>query len=405
MLRYILRYSLPLILLPIIIFARNPVSYVVNGTGETLSKINLETGVVENNILTLGSDVLCYPTQIVVRDTLAYVLNSGTNEIQIIDLNTETTVAFINVGADFSPFWMAFLDSQFVYVTSFTQNNVARVDVINESIVSQTPVGISPEGIIIRDFKAYIAITAFDHQTWEYGQGKVVVFDTHTDTVIEELDVGTNPQYLACDSLGRIHVVCTGDYWSSFGMIYIINADVDVVVDSFSIGGSPGNITISPDNIAYLAAGGWVGDGYVYTYNALSGQMYHPSDNPLVVDSGCMMTVAWQDTTVFVGTFKDYVTEIDSAGNSLQSFALGDGPIYADFNYLPGDLTGNFQVDITDLIWMVNWFFTGGPPALYPRWRANVDGNEQYNIADLVYFTSYMFMDGPPPKIGINWLN
>ena len=405
MLKHLLRCGLPVILLPIVIFASDPVAYVINSTGETLSKINLETGIVENNILTLGTDVLCYPNQIVVRDTLAYVLNSGTDEIQIIDLNAEATVGFINTGAGSSPFGMSFLDSQFVYVTSFTQNNVIKIDVINHTIVNQTPVGISPEGSIIKDFKAYIAITAFDHQTWEYGQGKVVVLDTHTDTVIEELDVGTNPQYLVRDSLGRIHVVCTGNYWSSFGMIYIIDPDVNTVVDSFSIGGSPGNITITPDNIAYIAAGGWVGDGNVYTYNALTSQTYHTSDNPLVVDSGCMMVVAWQDTTVFVGTFKDYVTEIDSSGSSLQSFALGDGPIHADFNYIPGDLDGSFQVNISDLIWMVNWFFMDGPPALYPRWRANVDGSERYDITDLIYLVNYMFNDGPAPKVGITWLD
>jgi len=86
------------------VMAVEPTAYVINTSGETLSKINLTTGVVDNDILTLGSDVYCYPNQIVVRDTLAYVVNSGTHEIQIIDLKSEATVDFIDIGDGTNPY-------------------------------------------------------------------------------------------------------------------------------------------------------------------------------------------------------------------------------------------------------------------------------------------------------------
>ena len=38
------------------ITAVEPTAYVINSSGETLSKINLTTGIVDNDILTLGSD-------------------------------------------------------------------------------------------------------------------------------------------------------------------------------------------------------------------------------------------------------------------------------------------------------------------------------------------------------------
>ena len=385
------------------LLARDPVAYVINTTGETLSKVNLRTGTVSNDILALGSDLLCYPNQIVVRDAEAYVVVSGTDEIQIIDLPSETTVGFIDLPPGSSPFWMAFLDCRHAYVTNWVSGTVCKIDTDEGTILDEVPVGLSPEGIVISNYKAYVAITAFDQNTWEYGQGRVVVFDTFGDTVLAELNVGKNPQYLATDGVGRVHVVCTGDYVSSSGMIYVINTERDRVIDSLATGGFPGNITITPDDMAYLAAGGWTTGGYVYTYDPLSLELYHGAANPLTIDSGVMMVVAYQDSTVFVGAFTDYVTSIDSGGTVLGRYAVGDGPIHADFNYVPGDLDGDFGVDIADLVYMVDFMFTGGPPARYPEWRANVTGDFSLDISDLVHLVDYEFTGGPPPCMGPTW--
>ena len=391
----VLAYNLP---------AAEPTAWVANTVGETLSRIDLKSGQVTNNLLVLGSDVLSYPNQVIVRDTLAYIVCSGTDEIQIVDLSSVITVGFISTGAASNPFWMAFLDSRYAYVSSFANHSLIKLDMATGSVVDETPIGTSPEGVIIHDFKVYVAVTAFDWDTYLYGQGKVAVYDTHTDQKLLDINVGMNPQYLATDQLGRIHVICTGDYWSKFGIVYVIDPTSDSVVDSIAVGGSPGQLAISLDDIGYLAAGGWVGDGYIYTYHALTGELLHGPANPLVVDSGCMMAVAYQDSTVFVGGMSDFVTPIDSAGSILDRFALGDGPVHLDFNYVPGDLDGSFVVDIGDLVMMVDWYFTGGEPPLWPKWRANIDGDFAQDISDLVCLVDYMFTGGPPPQVGPTWL-
>ncbi len=386
-------------------FAAEPTAWVINANGETLSRINLNSSTVDNDLVTLGSDVLSYPNQIIVHDTLAYVVCSGTDEIQVIDLNSLTTTGFISTGAASNPYWMAFLDGSTAYVTSFVNNSLIKLNMATGSIVGETLVGTSPEGVLIRDFKAYIAVTSFDPGTYIYGQGKVAVYDTDTDQKLYDINVGVNPQYLAVDPAGRIHVVCTGDYWSSFGMIYVIDPTVDLVVDSFSIGGSPGQIAIDPDGIGFLAAGGWDVDGYVYTYNSLTGELLHGPSNPLVVGFGCWMAVPYLDSSVFVGGMSNVVTPIDSAGNAGQQFSLGNGPVHLDFNYQPGDLTGDFVVDIADLVFMADWYFTGGSEPAYPKWRANLNGDFFYDISDLVYLVDFMFTGGSRPLVGPAWVD
>ena len=386
------------------IAAADETAWVINTSGESLSKINLTTGAVTNNVLPLGSDIYCYPNQIVVRDTLAFVVASGTNEIQIINLKTETTVDFIGTGAGSNPFWLAFADDRYCYVTSLLRNSVLKVDVIDRTLAGEIPVGVSPEGILIADGRAYVAVTGFDFGDYSYDQGRVAVLDIAGDSLLGDIEVGTNPQYLARDAAGRIHVVCTGNYFSAFGIVYVIDPALDVVVDSTVVGGAPGQIAITPDGMAYLAAGGWVDDGHLYSYNAMTGEVYHGEGNPIPVDSGCTMVVSYQDSTLYEGGFKDFAVQVDSAGVELARYAVGDGPAHMDFNYMAGDVDGSFSVNVADLTGLVDWLFRGGTPPRYPAWRANTDGDSRFNVSDITHLVAYLFNGGEAPRIGSNWL-
>lgn len=387
------------------VFASDPTGFVINTTGETLSKIDLIDNSVTNNILILGSDINCYPNQIIVRDTLAYVVMSGTSEIQIININTETTVGWIYMPPGSNPYWMAFLDDQFLYVTLMLDNTLAKVDVHTRQVVRLTPIGTSPEGILIYDNKAYVAVTAFDFSTYTWGQGEVAVYDTEGDTILTTIEVGKNPQYLDFDRRGKIHVACTGDYFSIPGAIYIIDALSDSVVDSINIGGQPGQVVVTPGDVSYLAAGGWVDDGEVYSYDAANYDVYHDWQNPLTVDSGAMAVAAFHDSTLFVMTFGDRIFRIDGDGATINSYILGDGPISLDFNYLPGDANGDFQVNLGDASFLINMIFYDGAAPARPAWRANPNGDNAINLGDAAYLINYIFSDGLRPQTGPTWVH
>ncbi|RKX29468.1 MAG: hypothetical protein DRP47_01645 [Candidatus Zixiibacteriota bacterium] len=389
--------------------AVDEMAYVINTSGETLSKIDLTTGVTTNDILPLGSDIICAPNQIVVRDTLAFVVVSYTDEIQVINLNTENTVTFIDLPAGSNPFWMAFYDTSYAYVTNLSRNKLAKIDVKNFSLVGEVSIGNGPEGIMIHDHKAYIANTNYDFVHYQFNDGIVAVYDIPADTVMYEITVGMNPQYLALDKDNRIHVVCTGNYGfgspPTWGMIYVINPATDMIIDSFATGGSPTTIAIGPDDIAYLAASGYYDShGSLFSYDAGSYEIYHGLSNPIVVDSGCWTVVAYQDSTIYESNFADFVGQHDSSGVELTKYPLGDGPADLDFNYVPGDLDGDFQVNVADVTYLVGWLFLGGADPRWPVWRANVNADFGYDIADLTYLVSFLFTSGPPPVVGPTWL-
>ncbi len=393
-----------LTIIPVNIAAVEPIAYVLNTMGETVSRINLNTGQVVNNFVTIGSTNQSYPNQMVVRDTLLYVIASGTNEIQVINLNTGQTVSYFNLPQDSNPYWMDFKNQQYLYVSLLLNNSMARVDCISGILDDEISVGKSPEGVLIVGDKVYIACTGFDFDTWLYDPGEVYVYDMIDDSITAQISVGLNPQFFAYDRLGRIHVVCTGDYYSVFGVIYIIDPEIDAVVDSININGTPGHISIGPDDVAYLAAAGFTQDGYVFSYNSLTGEIYHDISNPIIVDLNCMTVAAFQDSTVFSASFTDYVNVIDSSGSNLASYAVGAGPQHIVFNYAPGDANGDFEINLLDISHMLIWLYKGGEPPRWPKWRANANADRNYNLLDITYLINFLYKGGSRPKPAPTWM-
>jgi DNA-binding beta-propeller fold protein YncE len=386
-------------------WGEDPTVYVVNNLGETLSKINLKTDVVTNDFLTLGSAPESAPNQIVIRDSLAYVVNSVTSEIQIINLKNETTCGYIDMGEGRNPFWMAFSDpdTQHVWVTCSMVDSLFKVDVKNKILVAGYPIGVWPEGILILDSLAYVCITAFDIITYEYGQGKVVIFDTRSNSIIKELNVGTNPQYITLDNQGEIYVSCTGDYWSAWGIVYVIDSKFNEIKDSIQIGGSPGQIAISPDDVGWLAAGGWSAEGLIYLFDSRVDTVIMGAVDPMELpgDSGIIGLVDFQDSTVLACAFQvDEVIKVDPSGSVLKRYLTGDGPIHLSLNYIYADANGDFISDAVDAIYMINYLFRDGPPPPKPVWRADPNCDCRISVTDIVYLISYHFRNGPAPRHG-----
>ena len=61
-----------------------------------------------------------------------------------------------------------------------------------------------------------------------------------------------------------------------------------------------------------------------------------------------------------------------------------------------GDINGDETIDISDLVYLVAYMFTGGPPPV-SEMVGDVDASGQLDISDLVYLVDYMFNGGPPP--------
>ncbi len=369
--------------------------YVVNGLAETLSKINLETDSVSNHISTLG----VAPNQVGVKGNRSYVVNSLSSNIQIIDLETDTTLGFINLAPGRNPWNLAFLDTQIAFVTNFATNTLYKIDVINKTILDEFFIGQSPEGLYIMNGKVYVCNTGFNPHDFSYGQGTVAVYDNQLDSVIAIINVGTNPQTIKRDYQGELNLVCTGDYGAVEGSVYVINPNTSSVTDSILIGGTPNAVNIAWDGTGYLSAGGFSGNGLVYTFNSKTNSILRGKANPILVDLGATDVVVDKSGSCYVACFSSStVQKIDSAGNILKTFSVGDGPVSLSL-YDPrkiGDTNRDGNIQLADIIYLVNYIFKGGSSPNPPVFGdSNCDAN--LNLSDIIYLVDFIFRGGAPP--------
>ncbi len=259
--------------------------YVINGAAETLSKLNLETGAVKQNVVKTGQ----IPNDLFVHRDLLYVLNSGTSSLQVIDPRRDQVVKTIVLKPNANPWAAAVVGRSKVYVSNWAANSVSVLDLETGAIVGEFVTGKGPQGILVVDDLAFVCVSGYAGWGLPYEQGNVLVVDTRTDQVLHALPTPTNPQTAALAPDGRVHVLCTGDYVSVFGKIAVIdlytgpNWDVPAVVDTIDLGGSPGDLKITPEGKGYAVSWGDGVHGFMYLYAALSGTVLRGSENPLLV--------------------------------------------------------------------------------------------------------------------------
>jgi len=144
---------------------------------------------------------------------------------------------------------------------------------------------------------------------------------------IARIDVGTNPQIVKVGPDGNLHVVCTGNYVDIPGRIDVINPGSLQRVISIPLGGSPGSLGFTSQNLAYLGAAGWGGLGNVMSYNGLTHQILHGSQNPIEVSSAAMgISITLSDNILVCCFNTDQLVELNADGDSVTTYNVGDGP-------------------------------------------------------------------------------
>ncbi len=394
---------------------------IVNGLGETLDWVDIDDSTTILDFDQLG----LYPNDFVVAGSTGIAINSGSNDLYIYDLETRQRIGALFLGNNRNPYVGALLHNDTLYVTNFISSTISKVRVSTRTLINEFAVGDagdvdSPQGIVIRDRRAYVCLTSFD-DLFAYDNGKLEVWDLNADTLVQRLTVGINPQLARFGYDGFLYVLCTGNYSTVEGRLIKIDPVTLTVVDSLFIGGFPGGMAITKQDVAFLTAGGWPppvqasakglhyvpqsrvdnSGGLVFTVDLAGWVLQRGPTNPISTDWGATSAITVSDSTVVVCHFADdTITEIDSAGYVYCRFAVGDGPLAAakvPACYIrKGDADNNGAFSIADVVWLINYIFEGGA-APVTGGSGDADGNGGISIADAVFLINYIFAGGNAP--------
>ncbi len=289
-------------------------AYVVNTLGQNLSMINLENQMVDVNAEPLG----LFTNQVVVHGENAYVVNSGANDIQVIDLNSLNTIQHIDVGSGTNPWNLDFVNDSIAVVTLLFTNQAVFVNVNSGQIVQTVPVGSGPEGVKYYNGKVYVTNTAFNGVGFDPGTVSVIDVNNYSVTTV---DVGLNPQDLALDSQGRMVVCCTGPFDSLNAQIDFIDTNSETVVNTVPVGIQITSIEISSADKIYL---GTFSSG-VLVYDIASGVFERDVNNPLPGGPG--IAIDTQDNAYITDFGTDTVRVFNAQHSQTNAYLVGDGPI------------------------------------------------------------------------------
>lgn len=243
--------------------------FVVNSISETISRINIEEGTVDNSYFSTGS----MPNKIAFWQEQICLVNSGDNNIALIDIETGQTEQEIFIEDSSNPYDLIVV-GDFAYVTGALTNKLYKIDLQNATLFDEVEVGANPMGVIEFGNKLYVANSNY---TNNYQDCSVSVIDKDTFEVEATIAVSANPKYFA-EYDGMLHVSCAGNWYDIEGKINVINPQTNEVVETLDIGGVTSNFAFFLDDI-FL--GDELGNG-IYRYNPNDYSVINGGENPLL---------------------------------------------------------------------------------------------------------------------------
>lgn len=252
--------------------------YVVNSVSGTLSKLDTETGTVNNTFAQLGTT----PNLVDVAGDYAFVVNSGDNAVQKIDLRTGNTVSNIYVEDSANP-WYAKVHENYIFVTGFFTNKLYKIDLETEQIVAEAVVGEAPEGIEFYQDKVYVTCTG--GYSNDYANSQVTVLNKESLEILTTITTSLNPQYINLYQ-GKLFVMCTGNWNSIVGMVEIINPETNTITTTLEVGGNIGKAAFI-NNRCYISDAMNTG---IFVIDTEAETILHSSTNPLTPGGSTIAT-------------------------------------------------------------------------------------------------------------------
>lgn len=299
-------------------------AYVVNGAAQTISVFDIEKSEFLSDVSIPSGK---WPADIKIRGDFAYVVNTGDNNVQIIDLASNTTAGMIDIGDGTAPEKIAFASDTKAYVSSNWTKSVKVVDLSSQTVVNSIDVGVAPWGVAFANGKVYVCNTGVvygDETT--YGQGTVSVIDTATDNILKTINVETNPTDVVVDSNGKVLVLCTGNYADITGKIVVIDSQTDSASPPIDLGVTPSGITITKNGIAYITS-----FGGLLSFDVAASTLVHDASSALTDFAGGSGLAADVAGNVYItvpdwtGGGQDKLLVMDASEQLIGTYPAGGG--------------------------------------------------------------------------------
>jgi len=313
----------------------NNLLLVANQNSDMISVINLDNDEVYQNRVGVGHT----PNDLIYHDEKLYVINSMSSDLNIFTISDENVFSTYHDPIDLSgnignsPQYGAITQSGILCISNYVTNRVTTLSLENYLLgvdISLDPYPGAADVLAIGN-KIYVCCSGFDGSN---NPGAVTVIDTETSFTkgIIQFEAGKNPQHLALDPSGKLHVSCSGEWGENNGEINVIDPETNTIVRYYYFNSYISDIAITSAGIAYIVYTSAEGDpGAVYRYNTYTGEILNDPSNPIVVGSGAYNVIVGPDNEVYVSCYYENTVDKIVDGLKIKSYPVGDGPIPMEY--------------------------------------------------------------------------
>jgi 40-residue YVTN family beta-propeller repeat/40-residue YVTN family beta-propeller repeat/40-residue YVTN family beta-propeller repeat/40-residue YVTN family beta-propeller repeat/40-residue YVTN family beta-propeller repeat/40-residue YVTN family beta-propeller repeat/40-residue YVTN family beta-propeller repeat len=235
---------LAVVLLPFIASA-SPFAFITNSSSNYVSVIDIFSNTVVTNV-TVGSG----PSGVAVNSsgTIVYVANSGNNTVSVIDASTSSYSVFATIPVGIDPVGIAInTTGTNLYVANYRSGTVSVIDTSTSSypVIATIPVGSGPVGIAVNTIGTSLYVANSLSNT-------VSVIDTSLNRISSNINVGSKPYGIALNIAGtRAYVTNNGD-----GSVSVIDTSTSSypVIATIPVGNGPEGLAVNPlGTMVYVA--------------------------------------------------------------------------------------------------------------------------------------------------------
>lgn len=212
--------------------------------------------------------------QVLVREGRAYVIESGTNTVQVIDLAdpaNPVTVDEVTTEPGLNPYAAAFADDGTLWISLWPQGQVVAIPFAAAEPAAGTPVAIPtaglegapfPAGVAVRGDTVYVTLNNLDPVSYQAaGNGRLARISRSTGEADPALlDLGAGCKNPGLPSLAGIDlwIPCAGTYDENFasnddGALVRFDTTTAAVVATVATGDSPGRLSALGDGTVFLS--------------------------------------------------------------------------------------------------------------------------------------------------------
>lgn len=226
----------------------------------SLSFLNLDS-------LKIGSDIFGQannrplgdvPLSMLIIEKEGWIVVNNSAKIEVVNLENLKSVATIAISG--SPRFMLQVSDNKLYVSNFSSGRIFIINIRNYQVENEILLPGSAENLVMAAGKVFAAFWS-DYYFPELENNRLFVIDPASDTMVDSVLVGKEPNSMVVDKNGKLWVLCSGGFLHeelpSLLRINPVNLNVEINLQFSEFNSSPSSLCANgnADTLYFLNQG------------------------------------------------------------------------------------------------------------------------------------------------------